>query len=397
MSSKRYIGLDIHKRHVTVAAVNAQQEIILSPQKVAVAHLLDWAQANLCPGDQVALEATSNAWEVHDRLQAFVEDVVVANTFQLKLISASAAKTDKHDALVLAKLLAANLIPEVWVPPPHVRELRRLTQHRSQILQQRSALKNKLHAILHQHNLQPPQGDPFSTTNEEWWNDLDISPVETLQIRHFWMSIHHLNQLLTETEAHIAQLSVANEWHEPMTFLMQLTGIGLYTGMTILAAIGDIERFPSAQQLVGYAGLGARVRASGDSYRTGKISKHGRRELRTALIASAWVAVRWSAYWRSRFQSLQKRIGNQKAIVAMARKLLITIWHLLKKKLADQYGDPEAVARSFMTWASQHHLARSHGIQRLDFVRERLALLGILDKVTSFRANGRPHVLQADP
>lgn len=79
-----------------------------------------------------------------------------------------------------------------------------------------------------------------------------------------------------------------------MTLLMQLPGIGLYTGMTILAAIGDISRFPSPQQLVGYAGLGARVRASGESYRTGKISKRGRRELRFALIASAWVAVRWS-------------------------------------------------------------------------------------------------------
>jgi len=283
------------------------------------------------------------------------------------------------------------------VPPPHVRELRRLTQHRSQLLQQRSALKNKLHAILHQHNLQLPEGDPFSAANHRWWTALTINPTETLQIRHFWLSLAHFSQLLAETETHIAQLSVNDHWNAAMTLLMQLPGIGLYTGMTILAAIGDIARFPTAAQLVGYAGLGARVRASGESYRTGKISKRGRRELRFALIASAWVAVRWSDYWRTQFQPLAKRIGKQKAIVAIARKLLITIWHVLTKREPDRYRDPEAIARSFMTWASQHHLAPSLGVHRLDFVRERLATIGILDEVSSFQANGRAHVLKTDP
>lgn len=273
------------------------------------------------------------------------------------------------------------------MPPPHVRELRRLTQHRSQFLQQRSALKNKL---------QLPEGDPFSATNHSWWTALRINPTETLQIRHFWLSVDHFNQLLSETEARIAQLSVTDHWNDAMTLLMQLPGIGLYTGMTILAAIGDISRFPSPQQLVGYAGLGARVRASGESYRTGKISKRGRRELRFALIASAWVAVRWSAYWRAQFHPLAQRIGKHKAIVAIARKLLITSWHVLTKREPDRYGDPQAVARSFMTWASYHHLARSLGVHRLDFVRERLAFIGILDKVSSFQANGRAHVLKTD-
>ena len=157
MATTRYVGLDIHKRHVTIAAVNDQQDVILAPQKVPILHFTSWVQRHLSPTDQVALEATTNAWALHDQLKPLVETVAVANTFQLKLIGASAAKTDKQDALVLAKLLAANLLPAVWVPPAQVRELRRLTQHRSQLLQQRSALKNKLHAILHQHNLQLPE------------------------------------------------------------------------------------------------------------------------------------------------------------------------------------------------------------------------------------------------
>ena len=191
----------------------------------------------------------------------------------------------------------------------------------------------------------------------------------------------------------IAQLSVADEWAEPMTFLMQMSGIGLYSGMTILAAIGDIGRFPSASQLVGYAGLGARVRESGDTRRTGGISKQGRRELRTILITCAWLAVRFSDYWQFVFEPLAYRIGRHKAIIAVARKMLVAIWYLLSRQEADRHADPEAVARSFMNWASLHHLARSQDLHRLDFVRQRLQLIGLSDRVTSFQANGRTHYL----
>ena len=83
--------------------------------------------------------------------------------------------------------------------------------------------------------------------------------------------------------------------------------------------------------------------------------------------------------------------------VAIARKLLVTIWHVLTKREPDRYRDPEAIARSFMIWASQHHWAPSLGVHYLDFVRERQAFIGILDEVSSFQANGRSHVLKTDP
>jgi len=88
------------------------------------------------------------------------------------------------------------------------------------------------------------QRQAFKKSNEAWWQALPLSPTDKLQIRHLWLTIHHLNDLLDETEAQIAQQSVRPPWAETMTFLLQLPGIGLYTGMTILAAIGDITRFP---------------------------------------------------------------------------------------------------------------------------------------------------------
>lgn len=393
MTTERYIGLDVHKRQVTVAAVDRQQQVVLSPQKVPVDKFQMWAHQHLQSTDHVALEATTNSWEFHDQLQPLVAQVAVANTFQLKLISASGRKTDKQDALVLAQLLAANLLPTVWVPPQAVRELRALTSHRAQLIGEKSALKNRLHNLLHRHNLAQPLGSPFKPANESWWQSLPLSTVERLQVRHYWLSIHLLDSLIQETEAQIAQLSVVAPWNDLMPFLLQLPGVGLYTGMTILAAIGQIERFASPEQLVGYAGLGARVRSSADTKRTGKISKQGRRELRTALVACAWSAVHWSPYWRSLFQSLSKRLGKPKAITAIARKLLVVIWHVLTKHELDLHANPTAIARSFMTWSSLHHLARSQNLHRLNFVKQRLAALGILDQVPSFRANGRVHAI----
>jgi len=92
------------------------------------------------------------------------------------------------------------------------------------------------------------------------------------------------------------------------------------TGLVVLSAVGDISRFPSAKKLVGYAGLGARIHASGLSFRTGGITKQGRKELRAALVEAAWITVRFDPAWREQFERLAQRIGRRKAIVAIARK-----------------------------------------------------------------------------
>ena len=121
MTSQRYFGLDVHKRYVTVAAVDQRQSQLVRAKKITTARFAQWAEGNLQASDWVALEATTNSWTFYDQLSPMVERVSVANCYKMKLISASAAKTDRHDALVLAKLLAANLLPTVWVPPHHVR------------------------------------------------------------------------------------------------------------------------------------------------------------------------------------------------------------------------------------------------------------------------------------
>jgi transposase len=111
------------------------------------------------------LEATANAWLLYDQLHPLVAEVVVAHPQAVKLIAAARVKTDSRDTIKLASLLAANLIPAVWVPPQEVRELRALVAQRKRLVQQRTQASNRLHGVLQRQNLAPPQASPLPLIN----------------------------------------------------------------------------------------------------------------------------------------------------------------------------------------------------------------------------------------
>jgi len=146
-TEQRYLGLDVHKKYIMVAAVNAQQEVLIKPRKIATERFWKWAAANLRATDVVALEASGDTWYFYDRLAAMVKAVKVANAGQIDQIGATRTKTDKRDALTLAKRLAAKLLPTVWVPPEHVRELRSLMAHRRRLVREHVAEQNRLQSI----------------------------------------------------------------------------------------------------------------------------------------------------------------------------------------------------------------------------------------------------------
>jgi transposase len=297
---------------------------------------------------------------------------VVCHPPQVKLIAAALVKTDKKDTMTLAKLLAVGMIPAVWVPPEPVRELRALISHRQRLIAQQTRIKNRLQSALHRHHLVPPGGKLFAAANRAWWLGLNLSASEKLRLRQDLILLDQLEPLISQVETEINRLSLADPWAEQTPYLLQLPGIGLLTAMTIQSAIGQIERFPTAKKLVGYAGLGAKVHASGQTHRTGGITKQGRKELRRVLIEAAWTAVRYDQHWKEQFEHLAYRIGRQKAIVAIARKLLVIIWHVLTAKVADRKAQPQQVARYFIGWGRQLRVKSTLGLKASQFARQML-------------------------
>jgi transposase len=333
---------------------------VLSPRRIDLDDWPRWAPAHLSQADLVVVEATTNAWDFYDVTSLCVQRVVVANAAKIALIARTRVKTDQKDVMVLARLLAAGLIPEVWVPPLEVRELRALISHRRHVVRTRTALKNRLQSVLHRHHLVLPSGDPFAAMHRAWWDTLPVSPTERLHLKHDLATVAQLETQVAEIEDELQRLSCVAPWSDRVTYLLQLPGLGLIQSMTILSAIGDVTRFEHAKELVGYpwhpparragtgrAGLGASVHDSGQTHRTGRITKQGRKELRYVLVEAAWSAVAYSAYWQAEFERLTRHLDPMKAIVAVARKLLVVVWHVLTEQAADQHADPEKVATKF--------------------------------------------------
>lgn len=363
----RYIGMDIHKHFVMVVGINAEHDIVFPACRVSTKQLSNWTATHLCQSDHVVMEATTNVWVLHDLVCPHVGQVSVVHPFHVKIITSSFVKTDKKDALALAKLLATKLAPTIWVPPQAVRELRSLITHRKHLVKQRTAAKNRLQGLIFRYNLIPPTGNLFMKANRDWWHSLEISLIEQLRIRQDLQSLDFTSQQIQEVEELMAHLSMSEQWIDAMVCVMQLPGVALVSAMTILSAIGDIQRFPDSKKLAGYAGLGTRIRASGTRFYSGKITKQGRSELRQILIEVAWAAVQNSPLWRQRYQKIAQRRGSQKAIVAIARRILVTVWHVWKKKEAYRDTSLDAIQRKYTRWAYTHRLARSNGYTAKQF------------------------------
>jgi len=389
----RFVALDVHRQYLVVGAVDAQQHVVLSPRRFGFEAFQDWAPTHLTVGDMLVLEATSNAWLLYDQLKPLVADVIVAHPQAVKLIAAARVKTDSRDTIKLASLLAANLIPAVWVPPPEVRELRALVAHRKRLVQQRTQAGNRLHAVLHRHNLVLPAGKPFAAHQREWWRSLDLPVSEKLRVQQD-LSLHQaLEELVKEVEAELGRLSTCEPWVKQVPFLVQLPGLGVLSAMRVLAAIGDITRFPSAKHLVGYAGLGASVHESGETHRGGHITKEGRSDLRGVMVEAAWVAVEHHSHWKAQFERLSARIGKQKAIVAIARKLLVSIWHVLSQQEADSHAQIQAVTRKLMNWIAHTGATPGKKRDRLLLLYQYLDQLGLSEEVEEINYYGQTYRL----
>jgi hypothetical protein len=168
------------KHFLYIAAVNSLQEIIFTPLKITLEKWPDWARIHLLSSDVVAVESTTNSWDFYDGIVNLVVRVEIANAGQLPWINKSRVKTDKHDAIKIAKLCAAGLIPQVRVPPVHIREARCLLAHRRRLIGIQTMTCNRLHSLLHRHMLELPPGCPFSDKNLPWRDSIPLSPTEKI-------------------------------------------------------------------------------------------------------------------------------------------------------------------------------------------------------------------------
>ncbi len=378
---ERYIALDIHKEYVMVGGMNAAQEWVIRPRRVEMHHFRSWAGNNLRAGDAVVIETTTNVWDIYDIVAPLVTRAVVAHAGDVRQIAEARVKTDKQDIACLIRLLIVGMVPEVWVPPAHVRELRGMIAYRNRLVKTGAMIRNRLHSLLHRHNLALPES---GLCDRAWWENQTISRLEKLQVRQELGLLEKVEQSKAELDNELGKMSVGEIWGKAATRILQLPGLGVVVTMTVLSAIGDIRRFESPKLLVGYAGLGAGVHDSGKEHKDKGITKSGRKELRWAMIEAAWRAIRMSPLWKERYEELKKRKGSSKAIVAIARKLLVTLWHVLSKEETDRNASEEDLSWKMLLWSWSLGSEARLGLTPKQFAKYSLIRLGVQNDVTSF-------------
>ena len=390
---ERFIAIDSHKHYVMVGGMNQQRQWTLRPRKVQMRRFRDWAAQNLKPGDAVVLETTSNVWDIYDMVAPLVSKTVVANAYKVRQIAEARVKTDKEDIRRLLTLLIADIVPEVWVPPIHVRELRSLISFRWRLSKQITMSKNRLHSVIQRFNLTPPEGKLLADKNQPWWDEQEFSELTGFQVELDLEIIAHLENQKTKIDQKLAELSDTEPWASDMVYLMQIPGFGILYSMIVLAAVGDVSRFSHAKKLVGYAGLGAGVHASGEKHQDKSITKEGRRELRWALVEAAWGAVRSDPYWKAQYKRLTKIKHPNKAIVAIARRLLVSAWYILTKREPYRHFDDESIAYKMLIWSWKMDEKARHGLTRQQFAKYGLLRLGVGQEITRIVRSNLPRRL----
>jgi transposase len=387
--SRRYLALDIHKHYSVVAGVNFDSQVVLEPVRIEHGDLAAWLEKHIQPSDYVVIESTTNAWHIYDLLEPLAEKVLVANPIKIKQIAQARVKTDIRDTLILARMLAANLIPSIWVPPVHVRNLRYLLSQRRHLVGMHTQTVNRMHSVAHRHHLSHPKGKRFNEKNTLWQQDAELSDSEKFQLELDMLTKAHLDEQAGKITQKLAQMSHEKPWAESMLYLIQLPGFGVITGMTVLAAIGEITRFEDFKKLSSYSGLTPGVEQSGVKNRGKGITKEGRKDLRWAMVEVAQRAVKSDPLWERRFQELCRRMHRNQAIVVIAHRLLELVWFVLTRKQAYRHFSDERIAYKYLTWAWQVNENDRDGLTRQQFARYYLMRLGIGHDLVRIALNPR--------
>jgi len=246
-------------------------------------------------------------------------------------------KTDRDDALKLARLTALGELPEVYMPSPATRQKRGLLQYRQSLIGQRVAVQNRIRALLSAQGLPAPRG-------HRAWTQLGLEgiaqrsrPLAECASEELWrgelaLCVSQLQQLrawLEEVDGKLDQLGRADA---RVQLLQSVPGMGARTAEVVVAYLDDPKRFTKGSQVSSFAGLVPRQYQSGETDRRGRISKRGPGLLRKMLVECSWVMLRYNTWAQRLVQRISRgqRTRKKQAVIALARKLLVRCWAMLR-------------------------------------------------------------------
>jgi transposase len=362
---ERWFGIDLAKRETQLAVLNAAGEQVFSKRFATTREQFLSLAAELRETDTVALEVTTNSTSIarliRDNSKA---KIIVSNPIKTKIIAKAKIKTDKIDARILAELARVGYLPEVWLPDEDTEALRQFISDRVSLVRRRTECKNTVHSVLHRNLVGQGYTDLFGKAGREWLEgiirgeelDVPVPELDRMRIGSLLNEIDRFDALVEDLESVIASyIALRPHLKEQLDRLMSVPGINLVTGAGILSAIGDVTRFPEKKKLAAYFGVVPSTKQSGDSSRNGRITKQGRAEARWLLIEAAEAFRKAPGPMRALYIRIWKKRDHNVAVVAVARKLIELVHHLLVNEEDYVYKLPRLTQEKRARW---RYLAR---------------------------------------
>ena len=329
----RFIGADLHKKSITFCVVETDSGKTVVRQRMRV---------NCCEVERIAeflashapyqlvVEATIGYEWFASLAEASAERVVLAHAGKLRVIAESTRKTDKVDAFVLAEFLAKDMIPEAWRPTPRVREHRSLIRRRCKIQSRITSIKNTVRGVLTRYNAD--RESLFTVLGRRYAAKLDLLNADKWLIDDLWEDLDENLARLKKVDKRLEEFAATASVRETeaRAVLASMPGVGTVTIETILAEVGDWRRFHNADAVVSFAGLDPGVRESDGRRKDMRLTKAGSPLLRWIMIQLAHRMKRTTARWQNLFEQISRRAGKKKATCAIARRLLLVIYAMLR-------------------------------------------------------------------
>jgi transposase len=322
---RQYVGVDFHRRRSVIVRISS------SGERLAVARVANEVDeiavviADAGEQPQVVIEATYGWYWVVDLLQELGATVHLANPKALNW-GERRVKNDVIDATDLADMLRLGRLPEAWIAPPAIRELRELVRYRAKLVQLRSGLKAQVHAVMAKEGVLPGVVDMFGPAGNRQLDQLELT-------RNYALRVESLRELITVYDGHVVKLerdiSAHLRRHRGYRAVQAINGVGPTIAAVIVAEVGDVTRFPTPEHLCSWAGLTPKHRESDAKAHRSEISKQGSRLLRWALIEGI-SRYHGGPVLAGKYGEIAKRRGKNRARVAIARKVLTLAYYGLR-------------------------------------------------------------------
>ncbi len=329
-----FIGIDLHKQrwHVTVRTFDVELFSASIPGTwEALQRVLARYQGH---PRQAVYEAGYFGFRLHDRLVAHGIPCIVTPPSLVPQEYGNRVKTDRRDSRKLAHLLAKGLLKRVWVPSEEELYHRQVIRRRRQLVRDRVRTQSRIKAELRFYgiHLEEPRGG---------WTQMYFKSLRTINFGNHWMQ-ESFNRLLEQYEFLMAQidkqtkllreLSETELYRDRMAILLSIPGIGVISAMELLLELQDVSRFRRAEQLAAYVGLTPSQYSSADKVRMGRITGIGKNTLRSLLVEASWTLIRKDQAMRAKYDRIKIQSGAKRAIVAIARTLLLRMRRMLLDK-----------------------------------------------------------------